>query len=92
MKAAFLTLVLFVSGSLAYASNDCLGIAVRTAKENTFSADIFAGVQSLPVNKNYLVAYRTSFVDSLKNPKRNEVIDVVLMRSDCSAVSVTPRF
>jgi hypothetical protein len=74
--------------SSAYGAPLCKRAAIRVAREYSRNASTITSVAILP-SKSYLESYRIALTDSQN--EESEVIDVTLMKSDCSVVSVIPR-
>ena len=93
MKTFFVLLAATCSFFLtAYAeASSCRRQAVTAARGSTFSTDRLYEFEETVAKKNYLLSFVVTFADSLYAPRKIEVYDVILMKSDCSIVSVKPR-
>lgn len=95
MKAFLIALTFFFSASTFAAnlgeSRSCRRYAITAARSSTFSADRLYDFEETVANKTYLLSYVVTFADSIYEPRKIEVYDVILMKSDCSTVSVRAR-
>lgn len=89
MKTLFIFLIA-LSPLSSFGFHTCVSDAVRAAKEQSRTATRVFSLETLPVQKNYLRAFRVTLVDNIDTPQETRVYRVALLTSDCTVVSLLP--
>ena len=88
MNSAVAFLIL-TFGLSAFASDDCEKRAVSLARTNSNLGKL-AGFSTIPVARDYLLGYRVQIVSN--SGRRSDTFRIILMKSDCSTVSMIREF
>jgi hypothetical protein len=83
-----ITLATLLISVTASAENLCVDKAVRSAKENAVKTYLPHAVEVLQAKKDYLEKYNVVLTNA--SLTKFEEIEITLMKSDCSVVSVIP--
>lgn len=92
MKLSLIALAISFASLNSFASGVCQKRATQEARESSSLRKLVYDVEEVPSAKSYLVSYKITLVDSLTQPRDIESVQVILMKSDCSTVSVIPQF
>lgn len=87
MKVLVTLSALLISAN-ASAENLCVDKAVRSAKENAVKTYLPHAVEVLTPKRNYLEKYNVVLTNA--SMTKFEEIEITLLKSDCSVVSVIP--
>ena len=89
MKNSTVVLLALTFGLSAFASENCESRAVSIARSNSNLGKL-ADFSSVSVERDYLLGYRVQIISN--DGRRSDTFRIVLMKSDCSTVSVIREF
>ena len=88
MKTSLITLFVMLFSFSAMADGVCEKKAIQTAQTNSFKGRTLYDIESLQVAKDYLVSYRVTMRDNNGSESSEDIMDIILMKSSCSVVSL----
>ncbi len=88
MKTSLISLVIMLFSVSALADGVCEKKAIQTAQTNSYKGRTLYDIESLPVAKDYLVSYQVTMRDQNGSESSEDIMDIILMKSSCSIVSL----